>query len=128
MIRIFMRRWFSSQLKDLEEAGKVIKLNKENKKAQVEEFTPIPTSPVLGPIKIEEPKVSNKTYRWCSCGLSQKQPLCDGSHKGTSFKPYRFTLEQNIDFLELCGCKLTKNVPFCDGETCVNLRKQSGQP
>jgi CDGSH-type Zn-finger protein len=22
------------------------------------------------------------TYAWCSCGKSQKQPYCDGSHKG----------------------------------------------
>jgi len=21
-----------------------------------------------------------KTYFWCACGLSQKQPFCDGSH------------------------------------------------
>ncbi|CAD8134991.1 unnamed protein product [Paramecium octaurelia] len=128
MIRMLMKRCFTVQLKDLEETAKVIRLNKQNKKAETEQFTPIPTSPVLGPIKIEDPKVSNKTYRWCSCGLSQKQPLCDGSHQGTSFKPYRFTLEQETDSLELCGCKLTKSVPFCDGQTCMNLRKQSGQP
>ena len=24
---------------------------------------------------------AGKTYYWCSCGKSQKQPLCDGSHK-----------------------------------------------
>lgn len=22
-----------------------------------------------------------KTYYWCGCGLSKKQPFCDGSHK-----------------------------------------------
>ena len=26
-----------------------------------------------------------KTYYWCACGLSKKQPYCDGSHKDTSF-------------------------------------------
>ena len=28
-----------------------------------------------------------KSYFWCSCGKSSKQPLCDGSHKGTEFNP-----------------------------------------
>ena len=23
-----------------------------------------------------------KSYYWCSCGQSSKQPFCDGSHKG----------------------------------------------
>ena len=27
---------------------------------------------------------ANKRYSWCSCGLSNKQPLCDGSHKETA--------------------------------------------
>ena len=26
-----------------------------------------------------------KSYFWCSCGKSSKQPFCDGSHKGTNF-------------------------------------------
>ena len=26
-----------------------------------------------------------KSYYWCSCGKSSKQPFCDGSHKGTEF-------------------------------------------
>ena len=29
-----------------------------------------------------------KSYYWCSCGKSSKQPFCDGSHKGTEFKPF----------------------------------------
>ena len=29
------------------------------------------------PIIVEE----GKTYYWCQCGLSKKQPFCDGSHK-----------------------------------------------
>lgn len=46
----------------------------------------------MGPITVENPKVHDKTYRWCSCGQSIKQPFCDGSHKGTDFKPYKFTV------------------------------------
>ncbi|ODN01730.1 CDGSH iron-sulfur domain-containing protein 3, mitochondrial, partial [Orchesella cincta] len=34
-----------------------------------------------------------KTYSWCSCGLSAKQPFCDSSHKRSALglKPVRFT-------------------------------------
>ena len=28
-----------------------------------------------------------KKYAWCACGKSEKQPFCDGSHKGTDFSP-----------------------------------------
>jgi len=62
------------------------------------------------PIDVEE----GKSYYWCSCGQSTKQPFCDGSHKGTTFNPVAFkaTETKNIYF---CGCKATSNQPFCDG-------------
>ena len=53
-------------------------------------------------------------YSWCACGLSKKQPFCDGSHKGGEFKPNKFTVTQ-AEKKWLCGCKQTKNPPFCDG-------------
>jgi len=28
-----------------------------------------------------------KSYYWCSCGKSSKQPFCDGSHNETEFSP-----------------------------------------
>ena len=34
-------------------------------------------------IEVEE----GKSYFWCSCGKSSKQPFCDGSHKGSEFNP-----------------------------------------
>ena len=34
--------------------------------------------------------VEGKSYYWCTCGKSLKQPFCDGSHKGTTFKPFIF--------------------------------------
>ncbi len=34
-----------------------------------------------------------KSYYWCSCGKSSKQPFCDGSHKGTKFKPLVYKAE-----------------------------------
>ena len=28
---------------------------------------------------------AGKKYAYCTCGLSEKQPFCDGSHSGTDF-------------------------------------------
>ena len=39
-----------------------------------------------GAIGVEVEK--DKSYYWCSCGKSSKQPFCDGSHKGTAFNPF----------------------------------------
>ncbi|KAM4691911.1 CDGSH iron-sulfur domain-containing protein 3, mitochondrial [Rhinophrynus dorsalis] len=59
---------------------------------------------------------AGKTYPWCSCGHSKKQPFCDGSHrKATSgLSPLRFTPTQD-KVVWLCGCKQTKTPPYCDG-------------
>lgn len=54
------------------------------------------------------------TYYWCSCGRSQGQPFCDGSHKGTGFTPLKFELAEKRT-VALCNCKHTQNTPFCDG-------------
>lgn len=51
---------------------------------------------------------------WCSCGLSTSQPFCDGSHRGTDFKPLIFSEEKDTT-VNLCTCKRTKNPPYCDG-------------
>jgi len=58
--------------------------------------------------------IDGKTYFWCACGQSKNQPFCDGSHKGGSFNPVKFTADKTGK-VWLCGCKLTKNQPFCDG-------------
>jgi len=58
-----------------------------------------------------------KIYAWCTCGLSEKQPFCDGQHKkieGAAFKSLKveFTEEKEV---WLCTCKKTSNSPYCDG-------------
>ena len=58
--------------------------------------------------------VEGKSYFWCTCGKSSKQPFCDGSHKGTEFLPLVFKAEQSKKVF-FCTCKLTKDQPLCDG-------------
>jgi len=53
-------------------------------------------------------------HAWCACGLSKNQPHCDGTHRGTEFRPLKFeTTEEQEVFL--CMCKRTKTPPYCDG-------------
>jgi CDGSH-type Zn-finger protein len=80
--------------------------------------------------------IPGKIYAWCTCGLSEKQPFCDGAHKriepiineqGESVMPYRslkveFDKEEEVWF---CQCKHTKTPPFCDGTHNSLKDKQS---
>lgn len=66
------------------------------------------TSPL--PVDLE----AGKTYAWCTCGLSEKQPFCDGSHRGTSFTPLKFEATETKTAY-MCTCKQTANPGFCDG-------------
>ena len=56
----------------------------------------------------------NRSYFWCSCGLSSKQPFCDGSHKNTEISPVKFIADETKKMF-FCTCKQTNNQPFCDG-------------
>jgi mannose-6-phosphate isomerase-like protein (cupin superfamily)/CDGSH-type Zn-finger protein len=58
---------------------------------------------------------AGRTYYWCACGRSAKQPFCDGSHRGTEFTPVKFVAGPNDEELLFCGCKQTRTAPFCDG-------------
>jgi len=62
------------------------------------------------PVEVEE----GKTYFWCACGKSAKQPFCDGSHKGSEFTPIKYTAEATKKVF-FCGCKHSANAPLCDG-------------
>lgn len=57
---------------------------------------------------------AGKDYFWCACGRSKTQPFCDGSHKGTEFRPVVYKAEEN-GTLWFCGCKQTGSPPLCDG-------------
>ncbi len=57
---------------------------------------------------------AGKTYFWCSCGQSARQPFCDGSHQGSGFAPKPFKAEAS-ETAYFCGCKFTHNAPLCDG-------------
>ncbi len=48
-------------------------------------------SPQKSPYVVE---LELKDYWWCACGRSQNQPFCDSSHKGTEFKPVKFTVNE----------------------------------
>ena len=64
------------------------------------------------PFKVEVE--AGKTYFWCACGRSRKQPFCDGSHKDTGFSPVKFEAKETKAVF-FCGCKHSKKAPLCDG-------------
>lgn len=72
----------------------------------------VPVIPRRGPYleKLE----AGRQYYWCSCGLSARQPFCDGAHKGHDCPPVPFRPESD-GRAALCGCKKTANPPYCDG-------------
>ena len=58
--------------------------------------------------------IEGKSYFWCTCGISLKQPFCDGSHKGTKFTPFKYLADQTKKVF-FCSCKQTNDQPLCDG-------------
>jgi len=73
---------------------------------------PQPACPQKAPYPVEVE--AGRTYSWCVCGLSEKQPFCDGKHKAGGFTPLRYTAEKDGK-LWFCGCKQTGKAPLCDG-------------
>ena len=72
-------------------------------KAKVAQKSPIP-------VEVE----AGKSYFWCSCGLSENQPFCDGSHADTGFTPMKYEATED-DRKFFCACKQTAGQPLCDG-------------
>ena len=62
---------------------------------------------------------NGKTYYYCTCGKSQSQPFCDGSHEadGKGFLPLQYTHEGEDVEKSICACKQNKPESgiFCDG-------------
>ena len=56
--------------------------------------------------------VSGKSYFICQCGQSAKYPLCDGSHKNTSYSPEKYIAPADTS-ISVCGCNELKTV-ICD--------------
>ena len=56
--------------------------------------------------------VSGKSYFICQCGQNAKYPLCDGSHKNTSFNPEKYIASANTSE-SVCGCNDLK-IGVCD--------------
>ena len=64
------------------------------------------------PIAVEL-EIDEEQY-FCTCGESEGQPFCDGSHKITPFQPLAFAAEETgTEYL--CMCKQSDNLPYCDG-------------
>ncbi len=73
---------------------------------------------------MDKPKVTQKSpfvmemepgkKAWCSCGLNENGAFCDGSHKGTDFRPVIVDIEESKT-IAWCGCKNSSNGAFCDG-------------
>ena len=57
---------------------------------------------------------TGKTYYWCACGRSAKQPFCDGSHKGSEMTPVKYDATETKK-VHFCGCKHSANPVLCDG-------------
>ncbi len=57
---------------------------------------------------------AGKNYAWCSCGMSENQPWCNGAHQSTEMTPFVFKLEEGKK-VAMCMCKQTSNPPYCDG-------------
>lgn len=75
----------------------------------------IPSAPVVAqkaPYGVDVE--AGKTYYWCACGLSAKQPFCDGSHKGGDHSPMAHVPDKSSK-VWFCGCKASANKPLCDG-------------
>jgi CDGSH-type Zn-finger protein len=73
--------------------------------------TPVRASDTPFAVAVE----SGKDYGWCACGLSQRQPFCDGSHKAAGeFVPVKYSATESKT-VYFCGCKASGNKPLCDG-------------
>lgn len=72
--------------------------------------TPVRASNTPYAIDVE----AGKSYWWCACGKSAKQPFCDGAHKAIGMTPVKYDATESKKVF-FCGCKATAKQPMCDG-------------
>lgn len=65
-----------------------------------------------GPVTVE--LTAGVQYAYCTCGLSDIQPFCNGAHRGTGLKPIKFTADR-VEQVPFCLCKQSRALPRCDG-------------
>jgi len=53
-------------------------------------------------------------YWYCTCGGSANQPFCDGTHRGSEFRPLKVELAEPAR-ISFCQCKRSGHQPRCDG-------------
>ncbi|NJK83418.1 MAG: CDGSH iron-sulfur domain-containing protein [Saprospiraceae bacterium] len=63
------------------------------------------------PVEVE----AGKRYAWCTCGESQNQPFCDGSHREAGIFSPKIEVFEEDKKIFFCTCKQTKNPGRCDG-------------
>lgn len=73
-------------------------------------FQPVVAQKAPYPVEVQ----AGRTYFWCACGKSAKQPFCDGSHKDTGVEPVKH-LAAADGRVWFCGCKASAKAPLCDG-------------
>ncbi len=74
------------------------------------EARPVVAQTAPFPVEVE----AGRSYFWCACGRSARQPFCDGSHKGSGFEPMKWQAPESRR-VWFCGCKQTGSAPLCDG-------------
>ncbi|MCP5018779.1 MAG: CDGSH iron-sulfur domain-containing protein [Ketobacter sp.] len=75
-----------------------------------------PSPRVASALPFPTPIKKGQDLWWCSCGLSARQPFCDGSHKDTGFSPVRVNSSKDQIYF-FCGCKHSSTGPLCDGRS-----------
>ena len=89
-----------------------------------------PTIAARHPVAVDLEK--DQEYYWCTCGLSENQPFCDGSHSSTDFKPQTFSPDEDGEAW-LCQCKHSQMPPTATAlinacQLTKNRPHQANQP